>query len=161
MKKFVLLLNLILITSLSYNTQAQSHSKKEKKAENIFLKHSDEALQIMQKKAADMEVTGVAMVFYIPGDSTQSWISKMKVAGKLSDEGSNYLAIASSKAADMADTFKNSGSREEPKRGELGYIGGVIHKIDSGYLLASFSGGSGEQDAVISTNGLNFLSSNF
>ncbi|WP_445735465.1 hypothetical protein [Mariniflexile sp.] len=159
MKNTILLIALTLISTIGYPSYAQTNSKKEMMAEKTFIKHADDALTIMQKAAADMEVQGVAMVFYIPGESTQSWISKMKVAGMLTNEKANFLAIASSKAAEMAETFKNSGDKtREPKKGELGYIGGVIKKVGSGYLLATFSGATGQQDAEISTKGLEHLS---
>lgn len=159
MKKNIVSIALVLISSISFISYAQTNSKKEKMAEKIFIKHADDALNNMQKAALTMEVKGVAMIFYIPGDSTQSWISKMKVAGMLTNEKSNFLAVASSKAAEMAETLKNSGGKtREPKNGELGYIGGVIKKVDSGYILATFSGATGEQDAQISTKGLEHLS---
>ena len=71
----------------------------------------------------------------------------MYVAGALTTESANYLAIAYSKAAEMADKKNNSGSRDrEPLHGEFGPMGGVIMKVKSGYILAVFSGTTGEQD---------------
>jgi len=62
----------------------------------------------------------------------------------------------------MAETLTNSGSKvREPKAGEFGYIGGVIKKIDSGYLLATFSGATGEQDLEVSTKVLDWLVAKF
>lgn len=161
MKNLYLFLALT-VMSLNFNTYAQNITKVEKQAEKTFFKHADEALQIMKKAANDMDVKGVAMVFYIPGNKTQTWISKMAVVGHMTNEKSNFLGIASSKAAEMAETLINSGSKiRPPKNGELGYKGGVIKKIDSGYLLATFSGATGEQDAAISTKALDWLSTKF
>lgn len=158
MRKSFLLLT-ILFTSISFNTQAQSLTKKEKKAEKTFIKYADETLSLMKQASDEMKVSGVAMIFFIPGETTQSWVSKMKVCGKMTNEKANFLAIASSKASEMAETFKNSGSKiREPKKGELGWKGGIIKQVDSGYILATFSGATGEQDAEISTKGLEWLS---
>jgi uncharacterized protein GlcG (DUF336 family) len=100
----------------------------------------------------------VAVVAFIPGNATKSWISKMKVVGALTDGTANFLAIANSKAAEMADTYKDSGSSpRKPMLGEFGYQGGVVKKVNSGYILAVFSGGSGEQDAEVANEGLDWL----
>ena len=40
---------------------------------------------------------------------------------------------------------------------EFGYKGGLIKKVNSGYILAVFSGGSSEQDAEVSKEGLDWL----
>lgn len=159
MRKFYLLLAAI---SINLGVYGQTLSKQEKKAEKIFIKHADEALQIMEKSALEINVKGVALIAYIPGDKTESWVSKMLVVGNLTNEKANFLAIASSKAAEMAETLVNSGSKiRPPKNGELGYIGGIIKKIDSGYIVAAFSGATGQQDAVISTNGVDWLITKF
>ena len=105
---------------------------------------------------------GVAMVAYIPGEKTASWTSKMKVVGKLADEKVNLLAIVYAKASEMAVTLKDSG--EESRKeivGELGYRGGIIMKIESGYLVAAFSGGTSQDDVDVSKIGLEWLSKKF
>jgi hypothetical protein len=159
MKKFNLLLALML---LSLTMNAQITSKQEKKAEKIFIKHVNDALLIMEKEATDMNVKGVAIVSFIPGNKAQSWTSKMLVVGNMTNDKSNFLGIASAKSAEMAETLINSGSKiRPPKNGELGYKGGVIKKIDSGYLLGAFSGATGEQDAAISTKALDWLETKF
>ena len=74
------------------------------------------------------------------------------------NEKANFLAIAYSKAAEMADTLKNSGNKERAAiAGEFGYMGGVIKKVNAGYILAVFSGASGEQDVELATEGLDWL----
>ena len=82
----------------------------------------------------------------------------MKVVGALSSPTANLLAIANSKASEMADTYKNSGSKvREPKTGEFGWQGGIVKKVKSGYILAVFSGASGEQDVEISNEGVDWF----
>jgi len=126
--------------------------------EKKFITHADECLDIIDQAAREMSVIGVAVVAYIPGDSTESWISKMKVIGTLADGSANFLAIAYSKAAEMAETYKISGTAgRDPMLGEFSFQGGVIRKIDSGYLLAVFSGATGEQDAELAGKGMDWL----
>ncbi len=162
MRKFYLLLALTMVSSINSYTYAQTMSKEEKKAEKIFIKHAEDALKIMKNAAEDINVKGVAVVYFIPGNETRTWTSKMLVVGNMTNERSNFLAVANSKAAEMAETLTNSGSKIRPqKNGELGYLGGIIKKIDSGYILASFSGATGEQDAVISTKGLEWFITKF
>ena len=125
----------------------------------MFFKHAEESLEIMDAAAGNFSAKGVAIISFIPGEETKSWISKMKVIGSLSNEKANFLAIAGSKAAEMATTYMDSGSGvRKPLNGELGYKGGVIRKVKCGYIVASFSGSSGEIDAKISKAGLDFLS---
>jgi len=127
---------------------------------------ADEALTAMQKRAAELNVKGVAVVCSSEGDSVQSWSSKMVVVGNLKTApsqndpvGANLLAIAYSKAAEMADTLKPSGSGVRPPiKGEFGWQGGAITKGKAGYLIAAFSGGSSAEDLKISQAGLEVLS---
>jgi hypothetical protein len=74
------------------------------------------------------------------------------------DKGSNLLAIAYSKAAEMASTLKDSGSGVHPVLvGEVGWQGGVVAKGKNGILIAAFSGGRSEDDVEISKAGLKVL----
>lgn len=83
----------------------------------------------------------------------------MKVVGHLTRDKANLLGIASTKAAEMADTHQDSGSGlREIYSGELGYKGGLIKKVSSGYILAVFSGGSSKQDMEVAKIGLDWLS---
>jgi hypothetical protein len=128
------------------------------RSEKIFLKHAEECLAIICQAAGEIPMTGVAMVAFIPGDTSLSWISKMKVAGRLADDKANILGIVYTKAAEMAATLKNSGNPDRKDiRGEFGYIGGVIKKVNGGYLLATFSGGKGEDDVAVARKGLEVL----
>jgi len=155
MKKLTILSALI----LSFSLLADARTGPESKSQKTFLKHGDQCLDIMEQTAREMGVKGVAVIAYIPGEMTSEWISKMKTVGALKNNSANFLAIACSKAAEMADTFKDSGSGlREPLHGEFGYQGGIIRKLDSGHILAVFSGGSGEQDVEIAEKGLDFLS---
>src|ERR1017187_5581078 len=63
----------------------------------------DKALLAMSKRARELNIKGVALVAFAPGDTVQSWSSKMVVVGNLKtpatdkDRGSNLLAIAYAK----------------------------------------------------------------
>lgn len=161
MKTIQLLLAIIMMTA-SNNAIAQTMTKKQKDAEKIFINNADEALQMMKQEALRMNIKGAGLVCFIPGDQTQSWISKMIIAGASGNEGYNFIAIAYSKASEMAETLQNSGSKVRPvKVGEFDYIGGIIKKIDSGYLLSTFSGASGEDDLAVSQKGLDWFITKF
>jgi hypothetical protein len=123
-----------------------------------------QALGAMRKSAGELKINGVALVAYAPGDTVQSWTSKMMVVGALkraptdAKSGSNFLGIAYSKAAEMADTLKNSGtSGRAPLTGECGWEGGVVAKGKAGFLIVAFSGGASAQDVQISRAGLAIL----
>ena len=118
----------------------------------------------MTNRAEELKVKGAAVVAYIEGDSTKSWSSKMVVVGKMEDapteknHGANLLAIAYSKAAEMAETLKDSGNAgRPPMTGETGWQGGLIKKGKTGYLIAAFSGGPSESDLKVSQAGLEVL----
>jgi len=122
------------------------------------------ALEAMKQKAAELKVTGVAVVNYAAGDSVQEWMSRMAVVGKMKDlptdtsKGNNLLGIAYAKSAEMADTLENSGTaKRPPMTGEFGWQGGVIQRVKSGYAIVSFSGGKSEDDVQVSKAGLEVL----
>jgi hypothetical protein len=126
----------------------------------------DKALAAMSKRAGELNVEGVALVAYAPGDSVQSWTSKMIVVGRMKTpstdraKGNNMLAIAYAKAAEMADTLKNSGSKARPSlTGENGWEGGVTARGKNGQLIVAFSGGTSPDDVKVSTAGLEILQS--
>jgi uncharacterized protein GlcG (DUF336 family) len=74
------------------------------------------------------------------------------------EKGSNLLAVAYSKATEMASTLKDSGSGTRPILvGEVGWQGGVVLKGKAGVLIAAFSGGRSEDDVKISKAGLEVL----
>jgi hypothetical protein len=131
----------------------------------FFYSVADDALSAMQQRAAELNVKGVAIVSSSDGDSVQSWSSKMLVVGNLKTGpskndplGANLLAIAYSKAAEMADTLKASGSGIRPPiKGEYGWQRGVITKGKTGWLIVAFSGGSSADDVKISQAGLDVL----
>jgi hypothetical protein len=129
-----------------------------------FNEAADTALQAMTKRAEELKIKGVALVAYIEGDTVKSWSSKMIVVGSLKnppsekDRGANLLAIAYTKAAEMADTLKDSGhAGRPPMTGETGWQGGLIKKVKNGYLIAAFSGGPSESDLKVSQAGLDVL----
>jgi hypothetical protein len=122
------------------------------------------ALDAMKKRAAELKITGVAVVAYAEGDAIQGWTSKMAVVGRMkdapsaTDKGNNLLAIAYAKAAEMADTLQNSGTASRPPMtGEFGWQGGVIARVKTGYVIVAFSGGKSEDDVQVSRSGLEAL----
>jgi hypothetical protein len=125
---------------------------------------ADTALLAMGKRAEELKIKGVAVVAYVEGENVSAWSSKMLVVGTIKhapndkDRGANLLAIAYSKAAEMAVTLKDSGNAgRPPMTGETGWQGGVIRKCNTGYLIAAFSGGPSESDVEVSRSGLNAL----
>ncbi|HWV98457.1 MAG TPA: hypothetical protein VNZ64_02070 [Candidatus Acidoferrum sp.] len=154
---------LIVLLSLSAFAQSSSPSV-ELKPGQIFNEVADSALTAMAKRAEELKIHGAAVVAYIEGDTTKSWSSKMVVVGTMKEapteknHGANLLAIAYSKAAEMAETLKDSGNAgRPPMTGETGWQGGLIKKGKSGYLIAAFSGGPSESDLKVSEAGLEVL----
>ncbi|MBA4410162.1 MAG: hypothetical protein Q8S54_06790 [Bacteroidota bacterium] len=168
MKRSLLLLTLVLIcfypsgeaqNNLSTVNDLKTKQAGTKTSQKIFVKHADQCLALIEQAAKKISIKGVAIVAYLPGDVTETWISKMKVVGNLTSGKANLLGIAYTKASEMADTHRDSGSKiREIYSGELGYKGGLIKKVNSGYILAVFSGGSGEQDLEVAKIGLDWLS---
>ena len=154
---------LILLLALSAFAQSASPPVDQKPGK-IFDEVADSALIAMTKRAEELKIKGAAVVAYIEGNTTKSWSSKMVVVGAMKDapteknHGANLLAIAYSKAAEMAETLKDSGSAgRPPMTGETGWQGGLIKKGRTGYLIAAFSGGPSESDLKVSQAGLEVL----
>ena len=126
---------------------------------------ADKALLAMKKRAKALKIEGVAVVGLSKGRTVKSWSSKMLVVGKLAARpsrkrpaGSNFLAIACAKAAEMASTQKDSGSQvRPPMTGETGWKGGVVVRGKTGLLITAFSGGPSEDDVKVSRAGLEVL----
>lgn len=159
MKKVALLL-LITLSAFGQSTPAQTDLMPAR----VFDEVADSALASMTKRAQELKIHGAAVVAVIPGDVTQSWSSKMVVVGAMKDapteksHGNNLLAIAYAKAAEMAETLKDSGhAGRPPMTGETGWEGGLIRKGKTGYLIAAFSGGPSESDLKVSQAGLEEL----
>ena len=172
MKKTVLLIVLVITSGIYLKTQAESNAaiagetktNKDvmKNGEQIFLKHADECLALIEKAAQNISIKGVAMIAFIPGDVTETWISKMKVVGRISSNKYNLLAMAYCKASEMAITHEDSGNDDRITIiGEFGYEGGIIKKVDSGYIVAAFGGGTSQQDADVAKKGLDWLSEKY
>jgi uncharacterized protein GlcG (DUF336 family) len=131
---------------------------------NRFDDLADNALLAMKKRAEELNIKGVAVIACSEGDTVQSWSSKMRVVGILKnpaadkEPGANLLAIAYSKASEMAETLKPSGNAgRPPMKGEVGWQGGVILKGKTGWLIAAFSGGRSEDDVKVSQAGVAVL----
>jgi len=166
MKKIFLIMALVLTSGLYLTTMAQTDAAgghktkpmKGNKGEKIFIEQADKSLAVIEEAARKLQIKGTAVVAFIPGEKTEAWISKMKVIGFFTNSDSNTLGVAYTKAAEMADTFKDSGSGiRKPLTGEYGWQGGAIRKVEGGYILATFSGASGEQDYAVSKEGLDWL----
>jgi hypothetical protein len=132
----------------------------------LFEDGANSALAAMKARAEELGIKGVAVIAYSEGETVTAWSSKMLVVGSLKtassekDPGSNLLAIVYSKAAEMADTLKASGSGvRKPMKGEFGWQGGLVRKGKTGYLIAAFSGGKSEDDVKVSEAGLDALAS--
>jgi hypothetical protein len=126
-----------------------------------------QALETMKQKAAELNIQGVAVVNYAPGDSVEGWTSKMAVVGRMIDlkasaNGNNLLGIAYSKSAEMANTLQNSGTaKRPPMTGEFGWQGGVIEQVKNGHIIVAFSGGKSEEDVQVSKAGLEVMKKGF
>jgi hypothetical protein len=103
---------LIVLLALSAFAQPAS-SPANPEPGKIFNEVADSALIAMTKRAEELKIKGAAVVAYIEVDTTKSWSSKMVVVGAMKnaptekDHGANLLAIAYSKAAEMAETLRN------------------------------------------------------
>ncbi len=135
-----------------------------KKGGKSFDGLADPALEAMKKRATQLQIGGVAVVAYFEGDTVQAWSSKMVVVGRMKDapsagnNGANLLGIAYTKASEMAETLKDSGSDVRPPMiGEYGWQGGVITKAKHGYAIAAFSGGKSADDVEVSKAGVGVL----
>lgn len=123
------------------------------------------ALAAMKARAAQLNISGVAVVAFAPGDTIEGWSSEMAVVGhmtdpKASEKGNNLLGIAYAKASEMARTAKDSGtSGLTPMTGEFGWQGGVMTKTDKGFIIVAFSGGKSEDDVEVSKSGLGVMKS--
>lgn len=121
------------------------------------------ALEAMKQKAAELNISGVAVVSYAQGDAIQGWTSKMAVVGRMTDpkasaNGNNLLGIAYAKSSEMAETLQDSGTaKRPPMTGEFGWQGGVIAKVKTGYVIVAFSGGKSEDDVQVSKAGLQVM----
>ena len=125
---------------------------------------AEQMIAEMEKHAKELGVRGVMLVASMD-ENGFSWVSHMKAVdaiavaaegpGPHEYPGHNFIAIAYSKAAEMADTKLTSGSKVRPAyKGEFGFQGGEIIKTTMGYVLAVFSGATGEQDFEISQAGI-------
>ena len=162
---------LLILPVMAMLAVAQTMSAQDKPAANppttavTFNDVADQALQAMKQRAEELHIKGVAVVAYSEGDAVQSWTSKMVVVGHLSGppskndpNGTNLLGIAYTKASEMADTLKDSGTHiRPPKTGEYGWPGGVVTRGKTGVLIAAFSGGPSEDDVKVSKAGLAIL----
>jgi hypothetical protein len=160
MKIHLLAIGMLMAVSLTVSAASAPKPVSAKKFDAL----ADSALAAMKKRAAELKVTGVAVVAYAQGDSIQGWTSKMAVVGRMKDapsateKGNNLLGIAYAKAAEMADTLENSGTaKRPPMTGEFGWQGGVVARVKTGYVIVAFSGGKSEDDVEVSRSGLEVL----
>ena len=159
---------LLLLAALPALAQSSSPVTAGPAPSRVFETTADAALAAMTKRAAELKIHGAALVAFIEGENTQAWSSNMVVVGAMKnpptekDRGANLLAIAYAKAAEMADTLKDSGhAGRPPMTGETGWQGGLIRKVNGGYVIAAFSGGPSESDLKVSQTGLDLLAAGF
>ena len=126
-----------------------------------FSTRAGTALRAMREKAEQLHVGGAAVIAFFEGAELRGWTSSMLAVDRYKDApsadkaGANLLAIAYAKAAEMADTLKDSGHAGRPvMTGEFGWEGGVVRAWNGGYLIAAFSGGKSEDDREISKAGV-------
>ena len=120
------------------------------------------ALAAMKARANELHINGVAVVAFAPGQRVESWQSQMAVVGHMTDQksekGNNLLGIAYAKAAEMAETLKDSGTAgRQPMTGEFGWQGGVVARTGRGIAIVAFSGGKSEDDVQVSKAGLEVM----
>jgi hypothetical protein len=120
-----------------------------------FLAVADTALDAMVERARALGAKGAAVVAWAELAPARGWVSRLRIVGAMATADSNLVAIAYSKAAEMADTRADSGGGiRPPLRGEHGYRGGVIAALGDGHAMAVFSGASGAEDVDISQAGM-------
>jgi hypothetical protein len=126
------------------------------------------AAEHLRKKAVSMGLHGVGGVLILPDGETK-FTPTLVVVGDMKrlpdpgrgpeDHGSNYIAVAFSKLAEMIVTSNNSGTTigRLPMKGEFGYPGGVIQRIGKTRIFAFFSGGKAEEDVMVAEEALPIL----
>ena len=146
------------VGSLSASVGSATAEEPAKDAAARFHTDAPKALEAMVKDAKARSMKGVAAIAFVAGDTTQDWVSRMRVVDSLVLGKANVLGVAYCKLAEMADTLKDSGSKVRPPlNGELGYRGGAIRKVAGGYVLAAFSGGKDTDDLAVANIGLGVL----
>ena len=100
--------------------------------------------------------SGVAAIMIVNIHNVESVTDWLPLHGKLvrlpnldkpNDHGTNYFGVAFSKIAEMISTGKNSGDNTQtPKKGELGFKGGITWQSGNFVYYLAFSGGTEEQD---------------
>jgi hypothetical protein len=129
----------------------------------------DMAVLEIGKRAKELGITGVAVAL-IRGMESKIFTPTFLVVEKPwrdpdpsrgeDDSGTNYLAVAWSKIAQMLDTLSMSGPvrGRKPKLGEFDLPGGCVSFGNNDFiLLTSFSGGTLEQDIKAARPGLQVL----
>lgn len=165
MKKLFFAAMILLVAGAAAPAQQPDHIKIVKPASaKKFDVLANAALAAMRKRAAELNIGGVAVVSYAPGETIEGWSSRMAVIGRMKDEptaaakGNNLIGIAYAKSAEMAETLKDSGTATRPPMtGEFGWQGGVVARVKSGVIIVAFSGGKSEDDVQVSRAGLAVL----
>ncbi|MFC1700471.1 hypothetical protein ACFLZ4_02425 [Patescibacteria group bacterium] len=126
------------------------------------------AAETIRRVATQMGLQGVGGALVVL-DGETVWNPTLVVVGNFQrgpdpnrgedDTGTNYAAVGFSKLAEMIDTEKNSGTQRDrkPKKGEFGYLGGVMSRIDNMLILTFFSGGTENEDNRVAKPALNTL----
>lgn len=127
-----------------------------------FLSVAETALTAMEQRARTMGLIGAAVVVWADLEPARAWTSALRIVGSMTKGTSNLVGIAYTKAAEMADTLRDSGSGiRPPLTGEYGYRGGLIKKCGTGHVMAVFSGATGEQDVEISQTAIQVFAQHY
>ncbi len=125
----------------------------------------DNGLQAMVEKAVDFRGRGIAVLLienaffsWTPGMRLVTDYQRQPDPDMIDDAGSNYIAIAWAKVAQMVSTDLPSGEADRKAYfGEVPYRGGVMIQIGATRYFAAFSGCTEEQDVEIAKAGLAVL----
>lgn len=132
----------------------------------------ERAAETLRHVAETIQLKGVGAVLIVK-DGETVWNPTLVVVGRFvreadpargpDDHGSNYAAVAWAKMAEMLSTGTDSGTLPERqvKKGENGYRGGVTIRIGEYRLLVCFSGGTPDEDVLVSRTVMETLQSAF
>lgn len=142
----------------------------EPKLETINYERALDAMELFARNLMT-DVKGVAVIISLREEGVpklRSLTPSFRVVGPyqrlpspethgLEDRGSNYLAVAWSKICEMVRTLQPSGRDKRIPKGETGFRGGVIAYKNGVYTLVAFSGGTENEDVLISLEALRVL----
>lgn len=114
-------------------------------------------LGMMQQKAVQMGIHGVAVASFLDTGKTVEWIGEMAVVEMTHnrEKGWDLVAVAWSKCGEVIAFEGDSGSPDrERMKGEMGYVGGTYAAYNGCKLAFAFSGALPEQDLEVAKYGI-------